>query len=119
MQLIRSNTVSRLFALVTSIVFFNLSMIFMEVSALRLDKDRAMAENIAKQIAGCSSEEESDATTGHADEDTTVKELNLMGTNLLSILVSELSDSRQLKLFEHHGMPRYGNYEIFCPPPEA
>jgi hypothetical protein len=115
MQMIRSNTVSRLFALVTSIVFFNLSMILMEVSALRLDKDRAVAENIAKQIAGCSSEEES----GHADEDTSVKEVDLMSTNLLSILVSELSDSKQLKLFENHGHPRYGNYEIFCPPPEA
>jgi hypothetical protein len=115
MQMIRSNTVSRLFALATSIVFFNLSMILMEVKALRLDKDRTVAENIAKQIAGCSSEEES----GHADEDTSVKEVDLMSSNLLSILVSELLDSRQLKLFENHGHPRYGNYEIFCPPPEA
>jgi hypothetical protein len=115
MQMIRSNTASRIFALVTSIVFFNLSMILVEVSALRLDKDRAVAENIAKQIAGCSSEEES----GHADEDTSVKEVDLMSSNLLSVLVSELSGIKQLKMTENHGHPRYGNYEIFCPPPEA
>ncbi|HTF18991.1 MAG TPA: hypothetical protein VK658_13010 [Chryseolinea sp.] len=117
--MVRSNVITRLFALVTSIVFFNMGMILMEVSALRLDKDRAMAENLARQIAGCSSEEETDAMTGHADEDTSVKEIDLMATNLLSILMSELSDSRQLKQFEHLGTPRYGNYEIFCPPPEA
>lgn len=119
MQMIRSNVLTRLFALVTSLVFFNMSMILVEVSALRLDKDRAMAENIARQIAGCSSEEESDAMTGHADEDTSVKEVDLMSANLLSMLVSEQSDNRHLKEFEHHGSPRYGNYEIFCPPPEA
>ena len=115
MQMVRSNTVSRLFALVTSIVFFNLSMILMEVKALRLDKDRAVAENIAKQIAGCSSEEES----GHADEDSSVKEIDLMSTNVLPILVREVSDNNLFKMFENHGHPRYGNFEIFCPPPEA
>ena len=118
MQLVRSNMFSRLFALITSIVFLNMSMILMEVSALRLDKDRTMAENIAKQISGCSSEEETDSGA-QSDEDTTVKEIDLMAANLISILVSELSDNNQLKLFQNSGTPRYGNYEIFCPPPEA
>lgn len=113
--MVRTNIVSRLFALVTSLILFNMSMILMEVSTLKLDKDRAIAENIAKQIAGSTSEEE----TGHADEDTTVKEVDLMTANLFSILVSELSDAKQLKRLENHGVPRYGNYEIFCPPPEA
>lgn len=115
MQLVRSNIVSRLFAIVTGIVFFNMSMILIEVSALKLDKDRAMVENIAKQIAGCSSEEE----TGHSDEDASVKEVDLMTTNLFSILISELTDNNRIKQLESHGSPRYGNYEIFCPPPEA
>jgi hypothetical protein len=119
MQLVRSNAVSRLFALVTSFVFLNMSMILMEVNALRLDRDRAVVENVAKQIAGCMSEEESDAMTSHSDDDTSLKEIDLIATNLLSILVSELSDSKQLKRLENLGTPRYGNYEIFCPPPEA
>ncbi|MGC3946839.1 MAG: hypothetical protein QM762_20360 [Chryseolinea sp.] len=92
-----------------------MSMILVEVSALKLDKDRSMAENIAKQIAGCSSEEE----TGHADEDASVKEVDLITSNLFSIKISELSDTNQIKHLENHGSPRYGNYEIFCPPPEA
>lgn len=119
MQLIRSTFVSRLFALVTSLVFFNMGMILLEVTALKLDKDRAMLENIAKQIAGCSSEEETDATNGLADEDSTVKEQDVMATNLLSLKVRELSDENHLKQMGSHGIPRYGNYEIFCPPPEA
>ena len=115
MQLVRSNVISRIFALVTSVVFFNMSMILVEVSALKLDKDRTMIENIAKQIAGCSSEEES----GHSDEDTTVKEVDLITSNLFSVKYSELFDANQVKHLENHGSPRYGNYEIFCPPPEA
>ena len=115
MQLIRSSILSRFFALITGVVFFNMGMILVEVSALKLDKDHAMMENIAKQIAGCSSEEE----TGHSDEDASVKEVDLMDSNLFSIKLSELSDEIQVKKFEHHGTPRYGNYEIFCPPPEA
>ena len=118
MQLVRSNMFSRLFALITSIVFLNLSMILLEVSALKLDKDRTMAENIARQISNCSSEEETDSG-GQSDEDSTVKEIDLMAANLISVLVSELSDNNQLKLFQNFGIPRYGNYEIFCPPPEA
>lgn len=119
MQMVRSAFVSRLFALFTSIVFFNLSMILLEVSALQFDKDKVMLENIAKQIAGCSSEEESDASSGLADEDTTVKEIDLIGANLLSMLVSELSDIALLKQLDNHGAPCCGQYEIFCPPPEA
>lgn len=92
-----------------------MSMILVEVSVLKLDKDRAMAENIAKQIAGCSSEEE----TGHSDEDVSVKEVDFISSNLFSVRVRELSDSNQIKQLENHGVPRYGNYEIFCPPPEA
>ena len=115
MQLVRSNIVSRLFALVTSIVFFNMSMILVEVSALKLDKDRAMMENIAKQIAGCSSEEE----TGHSDEDTSVKEVDFITSNLFSVKLSELPTNDRSTELENHGPPRYGNYEIFCPPPEA
>ena len=92
MQLVRSNAVTRLFALITSLVFLNMSMILMEVNALRLDRDRAVVENVAKQIAGCMSEEESDAMTGHADDDNSLKEINLIATNLLSILVSEMNN---------------------------
>lgn len=119
MELVRSTLFSRLFALLTGLVFFNMGVILFEVSALKLDKDRAMLENIAKQIANCSSEEETDSMGGVADEDAPVKELDLMAANLLSIRVSELSDENLLKDFESHGPPRYGNYEIFCPPPEA
>lgn len=114
--MVRSNLFSRLFALLTMVVFCNMSMILLEVRALKMDKDPTMVENIAKQIAGCSSEEE----TGHSsDEDTTVKEVDLMTASLLSILISERADINQLKNLEKLGSPRYGNYEIFCPPPEA
>jgi len=115
MQMVRSNFVCRFFVLMTSIVFLNMSMILVEISALELAKDKTMVENLAKQLAGCSSEEETDM----ADEDVTVKELDLMGSNLLSLLVSELIDITQLKIHANHGAPLYGNYEIFCPPPEA
>jgi hypothetical protein len=117
MQMVRSTFVCRIFALITSLVFFNMSMIFIEVKGLKLDKDKATIENLAKQIAGCSSEEETDS--GAADEDTTVKEIDLMGANLLSIIVSELSDITELKVLNNQGVPCCGNYEIYCPPPEA
>ena len=117
MQMVRSTFICRIFAIITSLVFFNLSMILVEVSSLSVGKSKAEIENLARQIAGCSTEEETDG--GIPDEDNTVKEIDLMGANLLSIIVSELSDITLLKVLNSQGVTCCGNYEIFCPPPEA
>lgn len=119
MNIIRSKCVSRIFAMITGVVFFNMGMILVEVSALKLDKDQTLIENIAKQIAGCSSEEETDSMSGLADEDVKAKEIKLFGfpSHIKAPAASSLS--QPASLLDHQGVPRFGNYEIFCPPPEA
>jgi len=119
MKFLRIKSVSNALSLFTGIVFLNMSFFLAEVSALKLDKDKKMIENIAKLIAGSSSEEEKDVFGGAADEDSAAKEIDLIFSYTIytpdGFAYILKSDGHLLK----HGLPRLGNYEIYSPPPEA
>ncbi|HTE34831.1 MAG TPA: hypothetical protein VK666_30850 [Chryseolinea sp.] len=119
MQAIRSSIISRLFSLVTGLIFLNMSLIMAEVSALKLDRDKELFGNIAKMISGCSSEEEADGVQGLSDEDSSLEEINLIFDNQLDLSLSLVIDSNHKLSLQNQGVPRFGNYEIYCPPPEA
>ncbi len=119
MQSVRSSLLSRVFAMITALVFMNMSLIIAEVYALKLDKDKELIENIAKMISGCSSEEETDGVKGLADEDVKVKEIDLMHHSHLTLPLSEILDGPHKIRLQNSGIPRFGNYEIYCPPPES
>lgn len=117
MEIIRTNIISRMVSLLTGLIFLNMSFVMVEVCALKLDKDRQMIESIAKLIAG-TSEEETDAFGGLADEDP-VKEINVFFHADLSLCSVATSSSPFIKGLGDQGIPRFGNYEIYCPPPEV
>ena len=119
MEVFRLRYVSHGFSLFTGIVFLNMSFFLAEISALKLDQNKQMMENISKLLAGCAAEEEKDAFGGTSDEDTTAKEIDLIfhyhthapGHNGLEL-------TRDLSVLPQ-GSPRFGNYEIYSPPPEV
>lgn len=117
MEIIRTNIISRMVSLLTGLIFLNMSFVMVEVSVLKLDKDRQMIESIAKLIAG-TNEEETDAFGGYADEDP-VKEINVFFHADLSLCSLASLSSPFIKGLGEQGIPRFGNYEIYCPPPEV
>jgi hypothetical protein len=116
MKVFRLKCVVEMFSLFTGIIFLNMSFVLAEVSALKMDQDKQMIENIAALIAGCTSEEESG---GASDEDNTVNEIQLISHHG-SHPPSSIDDLSKNKLrITTSGAPRLGNYKIFSPPPEA
>jgi hypothetical protein len=105
-----------MFAIFTALVFFNMSLVMAEICALELDKDRALIESIARVINGCAEEEAAD---GVADEDSGAKGLNIMIGATPTIPFQHLVESPRKINLQNHGIPRFGNYEIYLPPPEA
>ena len=63
--------------LLTGLIFLNMSFFLFEVSALKLNQDKKMFSNIIKLISSSAAEEEKDAFGG-ADEDSKVKEVDLI-----------------------------------------
>lgn len=119
MEVFRLRYVSHGFSLFTGIVFLNMSFFLAEISALKLDQNKQMMENIAKLLAGCAAEEEKDVFGGTSDEDTSAKEIDLIfhyhthtPRHHVLVLTSNIS------VFTA-GIPRFGNYEIDSPPPEV
>jgi hypothetical protein len=118
MQFIRSSFLSRLTSIFTCLIFLNLSFVMVEVSVFKLDKDQQAIEGLAKLIADCSSEEESDGFGGLSDEDP-VKEISVFVSTGFTLAALQSLDSPALRGNENQGIPRFGNYEIYSPPPES
>jgi len=119
MLIFRNTYVRNVMALFTGLIFLNMSFFLAEVSALKLTLDKKMVENIAKLISSSAAEEEKDAFGGHADEDCSAKEVDLIfnydahtfNSHILLIKSNRYIHDQQLLL--------PGSYEIFSPPPEG
>lgn len=118
MQCIRTSFVSRLTSLLTCVIFLNLSFVMVEVSVFKLDQTQQAVEGIAKLIADCSAEEENDGLGGLSDEDP-VKEIGAFVVTDFSTASFQSFESPALSGVENQGIPRFGNYEIYSPPPES
>ena len=116
MKIFRLKYVVETFSLFTMIIFLNMSFVLAEVSALKMDQDKAMIKNIAALIAGCTSEEE---PGGASDEDNSINEIELMLNHHTHTLHSIDLLSKNKAGMTTSGVPRLGNYEIYSPPPEA
>lgn len=68
MKFFRTLLIRKTMALATGLLVLNMSLFLAEVEALKLLKDRAMTENIAKLLMGAANEEEKDfAASGQED----------------------------------------------------
>jgi tryptophanyl-tRNA synthetase len=118
MGIYKNSWVRNLMTLFTGLIFLNMSFFLAEVSALKLNQDKKLFSNIIKLITSSAAEEEKD-TLGGADEDCSVKEIDLIfsySTHTIYCYIAEVNNKRSVF---HQGVPLLGSYEIYSPPPEA
>ena len=116
MKLFRIRYVINALSLFTCVIFLNMSFIFVEIAALKIDQDKQMARNLSILVASCAAEEE---PGGAADEDSTVSELDLIFSHSSNPgSVNDSSNGIKYSIWSH-GHPRLAEYEICNPPPEA
>ncbi|WP_276372075.1 hypothetical protein [Chryseolinea sp. H1M3-3] len=95
-----------------------MSFFLFEVSALKLNQDKDMVANIAKLISSSAAEEEKDVFGG-ADEDHSAKEIDLIFSYAAHTIHSfNVQISKKRSVF-NQGIPLFGSYEIYSPPPEV
>jgi hypothetical protein len=118
MKIFRNVIIKNVLSLLTGIIFLNMSFFLYEITALKLGQNQQMAANIAKLLSTSASEEERDAFGGAADEDSKIKEVDLIfsyDTQSLSVLASKANAQCATNI----GVPLLGSHEIYSPPPEA
>lgn len=117
MKIFRNTIIKNIMTLLTGVIFLNMSFFLYEVTVLNLGQSKQMAANIAKLLSTSANEEERDAFGG-TDEDSTVKEVDLIfsyDTHSLTAHTSKAKASCAVNL----GVPLLGSYEIYSPPPES
>ena len=119
MIVFRNPYVMNMMAFFTGLIFLNMSFFLAQVSALKLTEDKKMIENIAKLISSSSAEEEKDAFGGHADEDCSAKEVDLIFNYNTHTLDSRILLIKNNRYIHDQSLLLLGNSEIFSPPPEG
>jgi hypothetical protein len=115
MKMLRNQTTTRIFSLLTGVMFLNMSFFLAEVCMLDL-KDRQVIENICELVLNGGFEEERDA---HSGTDAPLKMLSLVSEDLhlrhssLFLIASKMHHD-----FEDHYL-HADHSEKFSPPPEV
>jgi hypothetical protein len=114
----REHFFSRLFTVVTAVIFLNMSFFLVEVSLLELEKDGRFGKIITLVLAGTCFEEEKEAGADTTEEETSAKKIEVVFQNhsYASDGYILLSDS---KWISDHSIPLGGINETFTPPPES
>lgn len=103
--------------LFTGILFLNMSFFLAEVSALKLNKNKQLIENIAKLIAGAASEEEKDAFGSEKSDN--LNELDLTFDLIFETPFEQPLLSLATFMSLHDSKPEGRGSAPFNPPPEA
>ncbi len=118
MLIFRNSLFKNIATVFTGLIFLNMSFFLFEVSALKLNQDKDMVANIAKLISSSAAEEEKDVFGG-ADEDHSAKEIDLIFSYAAHTIHSfNVQISKKRSVF-NQGIPLFGSYEIYSPPPEV
>lgn len=118
MKIFRNQTGTRIFSLITGVVFLNMSFFLAEVCMLEI-RDRQMIENICNLVLNGGLEEERDAHSGGSSgSDVSLKMFSLAGDHLLlhhsSLFL--IASRMQQDADDHY---RHANHsQIFSPPPD-
>lgn len=119
MNIFRNPAGTRIFSLITGVVFLNMSFFLAEVCLLDIT-DKEMIENVCNLVLTGGLEEERDAHSGGSSEgDIALKMFSLVGDHLLLHHSSVfLTASKMQQDAEDHY--RHANHSrIFSPPPDA
>jgi len=118
MLMIRGRRIQQVLTLVTGVIFLNMSFFLAEISALKLDKNQEMVENIAKLIAGAASEEEKDIFGGESEDAKWSKEVDLLTEIKNHANHSNLLTVDQLHWVTDSAKPTTSIQKILGPPPK-
>lgn len=114
MKIYRNQTTTRIFSLLTGVIFLNMSFFLAEVCLLEF-KDKQMIENVCNLVLNGGLEEERDAHTSGSDVPLKMfsmsGELSLHHSSLFLIAAKIHRDCEDHYLHADHS-------EIFSPPPE-
>lgn len=119
MKIFRNQTGTRIFSLITGVVFLNMSFFLAEVCMLEIT-DKQMIENVCNLVLNGGLEEERDAHSGGSSGgDVALKMFSLTGDHLLLrhsslfLIASKMQQDSE----DHY---RHTNHsQIFSPPPES
>ena len=117
-KLFRQRIIERIIAILTGLVFLNMSFFMVEVSALQLLKNKQMIENVIKLMAGAASEEEKDIFGGSENDTKDDRQIDFTYEQILSQDFSSLPFPISQRTCDG-AKPISGNPEIINPPPEA
>ena len=116
MNLVRQHFLAKTFALITGVLFLNMSFFALEVSMLKI-ANKQLAENVAKLISNSGFEEEKGGES--SGNDSTAKEVDVLlnqlqihqhSLYLLSVKINRTVDDHYL----------HANYALtFSPPPDC
>ena len=118
-MMLRNRSFQQATTLFTGIIFLNMSFFLAEISALKLDKNQKLMENMAKLFAGAASEEEKDIFGGPSEDLKTTSEIDFLLNS------EDLSDryyvivSVQIHRIVDGAKPTPGMQEIVVPPPQV
>ena len=113
MKRFRIRCVSNAFILFPGVIFLNLSFLFAEVSALKLDPNNRMALNFSILPANSMAEEEPGA-----DEDSTISTLDFIVNHHPTVGGIDLFSNNNFSIWSH-GHTKLAEFEIIKPPPQA
>lgn len=103
----------------TGLLFLNMSFFLAEVKALKLDKDKALLENIVKLIVGSMTEEEKETCPSAEGSDTLIKEVDLLHAHLLYLGNNHLITLKKAICFQGTEKLLTRSADTLTPPPKA
>lgn len=105
--------------LFTGLLFLNMSFFLAEVKALKLDKDKALLENIIKLVAGSLTEEEKEAGTSGEEPGSFINEIDLLYAHLLYLENNHLITLKKTICFQGTEKLLTRSLDTLTPPPKA
>ncbi len=104
----------------TGLLFLNMSFFLAEVKALKLDKDKALLENIIKLVAGSLTEEEKEGGGSSGEEpESFAKEIDLLYAHLLYLENNHLITLKKSICFQGSEKLLTRSSDTLTPPPKA
>jgi len=118
MNRFREHFFSKLLTLITTLIFLNMSFFLAEVTILDLQEDSRFSKVISLVLSGTCFEEEKETGGDTTEEDTSAKKIEVVFTDYHKAFDAHIILS-DLKWGFDHGLPTFGVYKKFTPPPES
>lgn len=108
-----------LFITVWCTALLHMTFFMAEITALNLDKNKALMENAKKLLACSSFEEETDSSSESGEGRSSAKGIDFISMNFFHSLNDNRQNSILFKYLRDEGGTHRGHSEKFSPPPDS